>query len=98
MDGEGEVEGLVFGVLAFEFGDDGFHGGDDGHVVGADGEVDEAQDLVFDVAVFVFAHTGYLYLFVEGGEGGLFLVEHLLVEFLTVAEPGVFYLDVFCPA
>ena len=44
----------------------------------------------------ILSHLGHLDFFVSGGNGDFLVVEHFFVEFLAVAQPCVFYLDVLC--
>ena len=81
------VQLLVNGVFADELGYDMLHlphGGEDFVLVG-DGY--QLVDFGTDGVKIVLAHARNHYLLVVGGQGGLFLVEQLLVEFLARAQP-----------
>ena len=89
------VEHLVLTVAALILRHDLLHFSHDLHVVILQGEVVEVHFVLARQLVGVFADGSHLDLRVDGRLGLLRVVEHLLVEFLAVAQTRVFDLDVF---
>ena len=67
---------------------DFLHNLDDGHVVESLGDFHQAALVFAGGLVVIFAGPGHLDFRIGGREGTLAVIEHLLVELLSVAESG----------
>ena len=88
------IDLLVFGVLAFEFGDDEFHHADGLHLIHLDGFLHEAFDDGGDIVIVEFDDFGAEDAAVGSGKHFGFVDQQFLKQFLARAQSGVFDLDI----
>ena len=81
-------------MVALELGNDALHFLHRVHHIILIAVSDELVDALRHLVEVVFAHAGNLDLLVEGRLGNLFVVQHLLVELLTITQTRIFNLHV----
>ena len=90
------IQRFVLGAAALILGDDGLHELDDSHVVEGVRGFEQGGLVAAGLVVVVLTHGGNHNLGMVRGLGLLGIVEHLLVEFLAIAQAGELYLYALC--